>query len=425
VSVLQDGLSYLAGQSEVSLVELFWYTLLFEIPRYGLPVLALAAGFALVRGDGAGHQPAGIDPRRVSVVVPGHNEAGSLEACVRSLRQQSIQGFEIVVVSDGSSDAMLAVASDLMRRGLVDQVLGCDLRNGKSAGLNLGSRVARGDLLVHIDCDCSYDRYALEEILAPLADPAVGAVCGDIVPRNGDQSLTARFQEIEYLQTISVGKRIAAAVDQVVCVSGAFGAFRRAALDGAGGFDVGGGEDLDATLRLRAAGWSIAFAPQAVCYTDVPVAPWPLIRQRLRWDRDAIRLRYRKNRRLMWPGCVGFEWREALQQWDFLLFNVISALVFPLYLGWLFQAYGGFALVILLAMQGGLVALDAAMLALAGEITGRPVVLRHLPYVVGYSIFTSYVMRFVRLTAYLGEWLLFASEHDDYVPAKVRARRLW
>ena len=49
-----------------------------------------------------------------------------------------------------------------------------------------------------------------------------------------------------------------AVIGQVVCASGAFSAFRRTALEEVGGFDVGGGEDLDATLRMGKNGWRIA-----------------------------------------------------------------------------------------------------------------------------------------------------------------------
>ena len=59
------------------------------------------------------------------------------------------------------------------------------------------------------------------------------------------------------VQTEQQDDRLLAAFDQVVCVSGAFGAFRREALDSVDAFDVGGGEDFDLTLRLRANGWRI------------------------------------------------------------------------------------------------------------------------------------------------------------------------
>jgi hypothetical protein len=116
---------------------------------------------------------------------------------------------------------------------------------------------------------------------------------------------------------------------------------------------------------------------------------------------------------------------EAIHQWEFLLFNVLGAFAFLLYVIWLFVTYGNMAVTILMAMQLGLLLLDSTMLALAAFITGRPAFWRNLVYVLGFSLFMSYVMRLVRLWAYLEEWLLFGSVRDNYLPYKVRAVRKW
>src|SRR6516162_11025468 len=421
------GVSFLLSQSGASMIALFWYTILFEIPRYGIPFLAAALGqlsFAnIVAGSTVKQRRLGIMPK-VSVVVVGHNEADSLETCVRSLREQSFDQFEIIIVSDGSSDATGAIAARLVGEGLASRSFTLDLRGGKTSGVNLAISACRGDIIINVDCDCTYDRFAIEQLLEAFDDPVVGGACGDVRPRNGDTSLVARFQEIEYLMTISVGKIIVNAFDQVTCLSGAFSGFRREALEMVGAFDVGGGEDFDITLRLRARGWRIAFAPTAVCYTDVPVTLGALVRQRLRWERDAIRLRYRKHRAAMFPNDR-FILAEAIHQWEFLLFNVLGAFAFLLYIIWLFVTYGDMAVTVLIAMQLGLLLLDSTMLALGAFITGRPAFWRNLVYVLGFSLFMSYVMRLVRLLAYLEEWLLFGSVRDNFLPHKVRAVRKW
>jgi len=421
------GVSFLLSQSSASMIAIFWYTILFEIPRYGIPFLAAALGQLSFANIAAGCTVKLRKPRitpKVSVVVVGHNEADSLETCVRSLREQSFDQFEIIIVSDGSSDASGAIAARLVGEGLATRSFTLDLRGGKSSAINLAIGACRGDIIITVDCDCSYDRFAIELLLEAFDDPVVGGACGDVRPRNGDTSLVARFQEIEYLMTISVGKIIVNAFDQVTCLSGAFSGFRREALEMVGAFDVGGGEDLDITLRLRARGWRTAFVSTAVCYTDVPVTLGALVRQRLRWERDAIRLRYRKHRAVMFPNNR-FILAEAIHQWEFLLFNVLGAFAFLLYVIWLFVMYGNMAVTILIAMQLGLLLLDSTMLALGAFVTGRPVFWRNLVYVLGFSVFMSYVMRLVRLWAYLEEWLLFGSVRDNYLPYKVRAVRKW
>lgn len=431
MSDLGLALDYLASQSTAALVQLFWFTLSLEMPRYVLGFLTLGLATALrdrrraaALVAAAPRPPDPVRPR-VSVIVVGHNEAEALERCLLSLREQTLKPLEVVVVSDGSADGMERVAARLMRQGLASHALATDLRGGKSAGFNLAARTCRGEIIVNVDCDCSYDRFALENIVAPFADPSVAAVSGDIAPRNGDRSLTARLQQIEYMISISVGRRVADSLNQVACVSGAFGAFRREALLEVGGCDVGGGEDLDLTLRLRAAGWRTAFAPDAICYTDVPERLWALVRQRLRWDRDAIRLRFRKHRRTLLGRDRGASLAETVHQLDFLVFDFGVTVIFPVYLAWLFALYGGMALSILLAMQAGLLLLDASMLALAAVIVPRPVPAATLLYLPGYSIYSGWVMRPVRLLAYVQEWFLFGSRQDNYVPAAVRHIRKW
>jgi cellulose synthase/poly-beta-1,6-N-acetylglucosamine synthase-like glycosyltransferase len=419
-------IDFLTSQSADGLILLFWFTLCLEIPRYacGFVALGLAAASAERRLAMSDHAPLAVRPT-VSVIVVGHNEAGALQRCLNSLREQSLCPTEIVVVSDGSSDGMVQLANSALGKGLIQHALASDVRSGKSAGFNLALGACRGDIVVNVDCDCSYDRFALESVVAPFANSEIGAVAGELAPRNGSMSLVAGMQTIEYLLSISVGRRVADGLNQVSCVSGGFGAFRRAAVEGVGGCDVGGGEDLDLTLRLRAAGWRIAFAPNATCYTDVPVKLWDLVRQRLRWERDAIRLRCRKHRRtmLMTGGRGGFS--EAVNQIDFLVFELGATAVFPIYLAWLFSNYGGLAIPILVAMQLGLLLLDTGVLALAALIVPRGVPLSTLLFMPAYAIYSGWIMRPVRLLAFVQEWFLFGSRHDNYVPAKVRLIRKW
>lgn len=419
-------LDFLASQSTEGLVRLFWFTITLEIPRYicGFIALGIAGAAMQKRLARVGHTPRAIRTT-VSVMVVGHNEAEALERCLRSLHAQTLRPMDVIIVSDGSVDGMPEVAARLVRQGLAHHALAVDLRGGKSAGFNLALAVCRGQIVVNVDCDCSYDRFALENIVAPFNDPKVGAVSGEIAPRNGTMSLVARMQEIEYLLSISVGRRVATILNQVSCVSGGFGAFRRAAVLEVGGCDAGGGEDLDLTLRLRAAGWRITFAANAICYTDVPAKLWGLVRQRLRWERDAIRLRCRKHRRMLLNPGHRSGFAEAANQWDFLVFELAATLIFPGYLVWLFSVYGEMALPILLAMQFGLLLLDTALLAIAALSVPRAVPLSLLLYMPGFAIYSGWVMRPVRLLAFIQEWFLFSSRQDNYVPAKVRLIRKW
>ena len=420
LQTVSDGLTYLLSQSGESFLRLFWFVVIFEIPRYTLGFIAVAA-FSLCVRDGS-RRPLAVG--RVSAVIAGHNEEDSIERCVCSLHEQSRPPDEIIVVSDGSTDRMPAKLRELQQLGLIKEGHTTQVRSGKSAAVNLAVVRATGDFVINVDCDCTFDRQAIKQILEPFADPQVGAVAGNILVRNPEQSLVTAFQGIEYMITISQGKQAADLTNQMSCVSGAFGAFRRRALLRVGGLDSGGGEDLDVTLKLRKAGWKTLFAADAICYTDVPETLAALTRQRFRWERDAVRLRYRKHRDLLNPFSSKFGLEDLAHEIDFLVFNILSAAIFPIYLVWLFLTYGDLAFIILLGAQAGMMALDCFTFALAALITPKAKALRLAPYVVGYSLFNGFVMRFIRLGAYLQEWILEASYQDTYVPQKVhRVRR--
>lgn len=420
---ISDAVSYLSAQSALSLLALFWFTVIFELPRY--TIAFASAALSRLKSAWWATPQRRHDVGRVTVVIAGHSEAGSIERCVRSMQEQSRPPDEIIVVSDGSTDNMPEVLADLQRRGLIAQAHCTDLRGGKSAAINLAKRWATGDILINIDCDCSFDRHALKHSLTPFADPQVGAVSGNILVRNDRVSLISAFQAIEYLISISLGKQASMLIDQVACVSGAFGAFRMSALQDVNGVDVGGGEDLDLTLKLRKAGWKICFVDAAICYTDVPDTLRALTNQRLRWERDAVRLRYRKHADLMNPFSLNFRLSELLHEIEFIVFQILGAAILPFYILWLFLQYGELGLVFLLAAQIGLLFLDFMVFALAALCTPKAKALHLLLYVPGYSLFNGVHMRFVRLFAYVQEWIFNASAGDNYVPEKVRLLRKW
>jgi len=416
---------FLAALPGGAFIGLFWLTLFAEVPRYFLGVQATAAAL-MVGGDRASPP---LDPRKVpkvSILLVGHNEEDSIEKCVHSLREQTFTAFEIVCVDDGSTDRTFAVMSRLRRERLVHSAVRIELRGGKPSGINLAARLATGDIFVVIDCDCSFEADAIEELLRPIVeDRTVTAVSGNILVRNWRRSVVASLQGIEYLMSISLGKSYADALDQVCCVSGAYGAFRRDAWEHINGMDAGGGEDFDFTMRLRLAGYRVVFVRHSICYTDVPHTLYTLLRQRNRWDRDTFALRLRKFKHLYNPFGARFFWRDLIHQWDFLLFNLLPTIVFPFYLTWLLTRYGELGTLLLVAVMLALFVLDIAVFACAVLVTGRPIYWRLLPFLPLFGPFQSFVMRSQRFYAYTSEWIFSLSRQDNYTPQKTRDWLVW
>ena len=139
--------------------------------------------------------------------------------------------------------------------------------------------------------------------------------------------------------SISAGRSVLDIVGAIACLSGACSIYRRDVFLQQGGLDVGPGEDLEFTLRLRRLGYVVRFVPNAWAETDGPVSGVGLLRQRARWDRDALRVRL-----MMYGELSLFQSRErlrdTLQRLDFIIFDLVPTLSLPFYLAYVVLLFG-------------------------------------------------------------------------------------
>ena len=83
----------------------------------------------------------------------------------------------------------------------------------------------------------------------------------------------------------------------------------------------------------------IRFVPDAWAETDGPTSGISLLRQRARWDRDALRIRF------MMYGELSFFHRferlpDTLQRLDFIVFDLVPTLSLPFYLVYIVLLFG-------------------------------------------------------------------------------------
>ena len=95
---------------------------------------------------------------RLSVVIPMYNEAGRFPKVaaqlVAYLQAQSYR-YEVVLVSDGSADATVAVAQAALGSLPVVRAIEYQLNQGKGYALRQGMTAARGDYVLFTDADLS------------------------------------------------------------------------------------------------------------------------------------------------------------------------------------------------------------------------------------------------------------------------------
>lgn len=112
----------------------------------------------------------------VSVIIPAYNEAETIGEVIRGIKNVgatlSEEGFEIIVVDDGSTDSTADIAK---KEGAT--VISHPYNIGNGASVKTGVRAATKDYLVLMDGDLQHDPADIPKLLAGLEkyDMVVGA----------------------------------------------------------------------------------------------------------------------------------------------------------------------------------------------------------------------------------------------------------
>jgi N-acetylglucosaminyl-diphospho-decaprenol L-rhamnosyltransferase len=205
----------------------------------------------------------------IDVVIPTFNGWSHTERCLQHLRAQTVP-HRVIVSDNGSSDGTQErVLADFPEATLISG----EGNRGFPYACNRGVEAGAGEIVVLLNNDVDVRPDFLERLIAPFADQErVGSVCATLLTSDGrlidsvglaaDATLAGwpRLRGQPPSDATSEFPRL-------LGPSGGAGAYRRIAWEEVGGLDEGVrfySEDVELALRLRAAGWSAAAAPDAI-----------------------------------------------------------------------------------------------------------------------------------------------------------------
>ena len=308
-----------------------------ELPQSGLPLVLSAAtwvvlGFgvlwivrALYGGFRQYRPVAPWHPKLVSVLIAAKDEKDVIRTTIDSVFAHSYPfSLQVVVVNDGSTDGAggtpdgpggtRAILDELAARytdpDRTLEVIHLARNQGKAAAWDLAFRTAvRGEVCAAFDADTRLaGPDTIPNLVRHFRDPKVGAVAGYIragnVVRNPWQWLLFHFQQAEYNLGIGL-MRVAQGRNGILIVPGACSAWRTSVIRTIGVSGDTVGEDADAGLELRRAGYSVVQDVRAVAVTQAPDTLKGIARQWTRWTFGTVQNLWKHKVILAEPGKYG------------------------------------------------------------------------------------------------------------------------
>ena len=164
----------------------------------------------------------------ISIIIPTLNSEKTLERCLKSIRDQSYQDYEIIIVDGGSNDKTVEIAEKFTAK-----IINANIKN-MSRQTNIGISQSNGRYIYRVDSDVILNPKILEKSLEKCEIEGYDGVCINWIP---DESISfwARVRKIEkesyvkhlnYVGAIKYDKNVAGATF-----------LRRDVIDSVGGFD--------------------------------------------------------------------------------------------------------------------------------------------------------------------------------------------
>lgn len=113
----------------------------------------------------------------ISIIIPVYNAERTIMSCLESILLQNVKKSEIIIVDDASTDKTPSIVNEIIqvrkKRSPSMTFIRLKENRGASHTRNKGVAVAKGEILVFLDADCTAYLGWLEEITAPLKNKGI------------------------------------------------------------------------------------------------------------------------------------------------------------------------------------------------------------------------------------------------------------
>lgn len=116
---------------------------------------------------------------KVSAYIPCFNNEETIEACIESIKNQTIPVDELFVVDDGSSDDSIKII-----RSKNIRVVNMKVNQGRGAVRNMAMEIARHEWVLSCDATLCLEKKFVEKAIKHLQQKKLAAVYGKVITQN-------------------------------------------------------------------------------------------------------------------------------------------------------------------------------------------------------------------------------------------------
>ena len=311
-------------------VAAFWVAIFLGLARIAMMAVMASIGQIKKKRQPL-YVPALPENAHVSIIVPAYNEEVNAVKTIDNLLQQDYSNFDIYFIDDGSKDNTYQKVHDAFASYKQVKVL-TKPNGGKASALNYGISQTHSDFVICIDADTQLKRDAITQLMRRMLMPLpggkqTGAVAGNVKVGNENNMIT-KWQSIEYTTAQNFDRRAFDLINGITVVPGAIGAFRKDAIEKAGGFTSDTlAEDCDLTIRILRSGYQVTNCIEAIAVTEAPETLKQFMKQRFRWS-YGIMQSFWKNR----DACFNPKYKGLgmVSLPNILLFQILLPMIAPL-----------------------------------------------------------------------------------------------
>ena len=199
-----------------------------------------------------------------SIIVPVYNRPGEVKELLESLSAQTVKPFELVIVEDGSKERCDHLLGQYRSFFTIHYYY--KENSGRSETRNYGMERANGDYLLFFDSDVILPPFYFERLEAAMAATPCDCFGG---PDAADESFSDMQKAVSHAMTsfwTTGGIRGGKAVMEKFCPRTFNMGFSKEVYKAVGDFKDMMGEDIDLSIRIRNAGFSIKLLRDVFVY---------------------------------------------------------------------------------------------------------------------------------------------------------------